>query len=106
MGRIEVTIIQEISTDRFILKCACCGGTGKMSRDHDGRSPYEICSVCGGKGAVMVELDGQLPFVICQCCQGSGEMSRDLDGRSPYVVCEACDGVGAQPITGTMRLMR
>jgi len=106
MGLTSILIIEELGNDKYVLKCACCNGSGEMSRDHDGRSPYEICSVCRGRGVVLVEVNGNLPFVKCACCNGSGEMSRDHDGRGPYTICEVCHGVGAVPITGTMRLIK
>ncbi|NOR46596.1 MAG: hypothetical protein GQ533_00905 [Methanosarcinaceae archaeon] len=106
MGNISIVILEELGNQNYILKCACCNGSGEMSRDHDRRSPYTICSVCNGRGKVLIKLNGSLPFVKCAVCNGIGEMSRDHDGRSPYRICSACLGLGAQPITGSMKLMR
>ena len=106
MSGATITILESVSASRFILRCACCGGSGEMSRDHDGRGPHCTCSVCGGKGVVLVEIDGETPFVKCAMCSGTGEMSRDHDGREPHVICSGCKGVGAQPIAGTMRVIK
>ena len=106
MPSMSITVIEKISTNQFILKCACCNGTGRMARDHDDRSPYVPCTVCNGRGVVLVEIEGSLPFVKCQLCNGSGEQSRDCDNRSPYIICTRCKGVGAQPIAGIMKIIK
>jgi hypothetical protein len=106
MSQVFVTVVEEISSDRFIIKCACCKGSGVMSRDHDQRSPFIPCTVCNGRGLVLVTISGTLPFVQCSLCKGTGEQSRDCDGRSPYIICTRCQGVGAQPLTGTLKLIR
>jgi len=87
-----VIVIQELEGNRFILRCARCKGTGVYS------SP-DPCRVCGGKGAVLVEIDGNTPFVKCARCNGTGVYS------SPDP-CRACKGTGAQPISGTMEIIK
>ncbi len=106
MATYSMTIIEEIISHQFLLKCACCDGSGKMSKDHDGRDHYVPCTVCNGRGVVMVEFDGSLPFVKYALCNGSGEQSKDRDNRSPYIICTMCKGVGTQPVTGDMRMVR
>lgn len=106
MASVTITVIEEISADRFVLKCSCCNGSGSMAKYHDNRGPYVPCTVCNGKGVVLVEIGGSTPFVKCQLCNGTGEQSKYCDNREPYIICTRCKGVGAQPIAGTMRLIK
>ena len=102
----QITIIESINESKHVIKCACCSGSGKMSRDHDNRSPYVTCAVCDGKGIVVVDIvNGSSPFIVCKICKGTGEQSRDLDNKSPYIICKKCYGVGARPIVGEMRVL-
>lgn len=102
----EITIVERINNNKFVLSCACCNGSGKMAKDHDNNSPYVICTVCDGRGVAVVEIiNGSLPFIECPVCKGSGEQSRDLDNRSPYIICKKCLGIGARPIAGEMKIL-
>jgi len=87
-----IMVIKELGNSRYILRCARCNGTGVY------RPPHE-CSNCNGRGVVMVEVDGGLPFVQCARCGGTGVY------RAPYE-CSTCYGTGAQPIKGSMRVVK
>lgn len=98
MGNISTVILEELSDQNYILKCGRCNGSGRNKKD-------EICSFCNGRGKIMVKLEGSLPFVKCAACDGSG----DYLPRHEYSAswnCHACLGVGAQPITGKIRLIK
>ena len=99
----QITILETINETKHILKCACCNGTGKMSRDHDNSSPY---AVCDGKGVAVVDIiNGSSPFIKCSICKGTGEQSRDLDNSGPYIICKKCLGIGARPISGELSIV-
>ena len=97
MENISIIILEELNDQNYILKCARCNGSGKNNK-------YEICSFCNGRGKIMVKLEGSLPFVKCAACDGSGSF---LPGNEYFSgSCTACLGVGAQPITGKIRLIK
>lgn len=51
MGSVSVIIVEELGNNKYILKCARCNETGRMSRDGDGRAPWLVCPACHGVGA-------------------------------------------------------
>ena len=104
MKSVTITVIEEISTNRFILRCARCEGTGRGYDGYGNRST-EPCKVCDGKGVVLVEIDGHMPFVKCARCEGTGR-GYDSYGNRSTEPCKACQGVGAQPISGTMQIIK
>lgn len=106
MSTTTIAIIETITDCKYVIKCACCKGTGRMSRDHDNSSPYVVCKVCDGRGLVLVETTEPVPLAACGLCNGRGEQSRDLDNRAPYIICTKCKGVGARPIAGGMEIIK
>jgi len=86
----HITIIEHVSVDRVIVKCAHCSGTG-IKPTHS-ETP---CPICTGKGAVLLQIDGELPLVVCAFCSGSG--IKPTYSETP---CPQCKGCGAQPIVG------
>ena len=99
MGNVSIVILEELSDQNYILKCIRCNGSGKFTEFHK-------CSFCNGRGKVLVKLNGSLPFVKCGVCDGSGRLPYGHSDRDSDGTCNACLGVGAQPITGTIKLMR
>lgn len=104
MGIVKITIIEEISSNRFIMKCARCDGTGKGYYS-TGKRSNDPCRVCNGKGMVLVEIDGSLPFVPCARCDGTGRGYYSTGKRSTDP-CYLCKGIGAQPISGEMQIIK
>ena len=96
MPQMTITILQQIESNKVIVACALCGGSGNKPR----HSADTACEVCGGKGVALVECTP--PLVSCALCAGSGQRP----GYSAYVACTQCHGVGAQPLTGHMRVLR
>ncbi len=95
MAHITITILEEISSNRFLLECRRCNGTGRYINN----SRYE-CDTCKGRGTLLVEINGNLPFVQCGRCNGKGRYINN----SRYV-CDSCQGSGAQPASGTMTIL-
>lgn len=104
MKSVTITVIEEISSTRFILRCARCEGTGRGYTSFGDRST-NACEVCYGKGLVLVEINGSTPFVQCARCEGTGRGYTFFGDRSTKS-CESCGGVGAQPITGSFTIIR
>ena len=96
MTQVTITIIEEIGDSRYLLKCARCNGTGRYIHN----TTY-ACDTCNGRGTVVVETNGMLPFVKCGRCNGEGRYIHNTS-----YACDSCHGVGAQPATGTMRLIK
>ena len=104
MENISLIILEELNDQNYILKCARCNGSGKYKKGINKNDCYKICSFCNGRGKIMVKLEGSLPFVKCAACDGSGSF---LPGNEYFSgSCTACLGVGAQPITGKIRLIK
>ena len=95
MAYISITILQEISSDRFLLECRRCNGSGRYIHN----SIYE-CDTCKGRGTLLVEINGNLPFVPCNRCDGKG---RNINNT--IYVCDSCQGSGAQPASGSMTVL-
>ena len=99
MENISIIILEELNDQNYILKCTKCNGSGRNKYYNS-----EICSFCNGRGKIMVKLEGSLPFVKCAACDGSGSL---LPGdKYCSISCTACLGVGAQPITGKIKLIK
>ena len=95
-GSVKITIIEQLEPNKVIIKCALCEGSGHRP----GYARDVECKVCTGKGVVLVECDP--PLVKCALCDGSGHRS----GYDRDVACNKCKGVGAQPLTGSMEILR
>jgi len=108
VGSVTVTIVEEISSNRFILKCARCEGTGK-DYQYSNKAVHSTapCSVCNGKGLLLVVINGEIPFVKCARCDGTGRgyLYSNSDERST-APCESCKGIGAQPISGSLQIIK
>lgn len=105
MGRVKISIIEEVGNNIYILKCARCEGTGRAPSSWGGYTT-RICKVCVGKGVVGVEIiDGTPPFVVCSHCEGTGKEPSSWGGYK-IEPCSACGGVGGQPIAGKMRILK
>jgi DnaJ-class molecular chaperone len=103
MTTVKVTIIEEVSSNKFIMKCQRCEGSGCGYNEYSKRSTV-ACKVCNGRGVVLVEVEGNLPFVKCQRCDGTGRGYTDYGKRSTEP-CTYCLGIGAQPVSGTMKII-
>jgi len=112
MGSPIIRIIKEIDSNKFILKCARCKGTGLglwSSGHRRGEHSTEPCKVCTGKGVLLIKIKGQLPFVRCARCDGSGRglfSTGHRRGERSTEPCKACNGAGAQPISGIMSVVK
>ena len=96
MGQVTITIIEQVDSNRVIVKCSLCRGSGRKP----GYSSHVACEICGGKGVVLVQCTP--PLVKCALCVGSGRKP----GYSSHVPCDQCQGIGAQPLTGSMKVLR
>jgi len=92
---IRITIIERITDNRVIVKCAHCKGTGIKTYTE---TP---CPVCNGKGVLLLETDGELPLVVCAFCKGTG-----IKPTYSETSCPQCHGSGAQPIVGRTRIVK
>lgn len=95
-GSVKITIIEQLESNKVIIKCALCDGSGHRS----GYARDVACKVCSGKGVVLVECNP--PLVKCALCDGTGHRS----GYAKDVACNKCKGVGAQPLTGSMEIIK
>lgn len=91
----QITIIEHITDNRFILKCAYCKGTGRKYADDT-----IACPICNGRGVILLEIDCELPLVVCAYCKGAGRKYADDTIR-----CPQCNGSGAQPLVGSARII-
>ena len=89
---ITITIVQNLGSNKYMLRCARCNGTGVYKAPHE-------CSNCNGRGVLLVQVNGEIPFVACARCGGTGVY------KAPYE-CSTCDGTGAQPIRGSMKVLK
>ena len=96
MGRVTITIIEHVESNKVIIGCSLCNGSGRKP----GYSSHVPCSVCSGKGVLLVKCSP--PLVQCALCEGSG----NKPGYSSHVPCSQCHGAGAQPLTGRMEILR
>ena len=93
---IQITIIEHVSDDRVIVRCAHCKGGGV--KPNYSETP---CPVCSGKGVLLLVIDGEFPLVVCAFCKGSG-----IKPNYSETPCPQCKGSGAQPIVGNARILR
>ena len=96
---IQITIIEQISNNEIIVKCARCKGTGRV---WPGDSDSKPCWVCTGKGVLLLQVD-RLPLFECARCKGTG---RIWPGDSDSEECSSCGGAGCQPIAGKMKIIK
>ena len=90
-----ITIIEHVSPNRVVVRCAHCQGTGIKPTYRE--TP---CPVCGGRGVLLLEIHGELPLVACAYCTGTG-----IKPTYRETPCPQCDGAGTQPIVGTATIV-
>jgi len=95
MSKTIITIIQEIDSNKVIVECALCRGSGQRP----GYTSDTPCTVCNGKGVVLVKCTP--PLVKCSLCNGSGHRP----GYTSDTPCKACGGIGGQPLTGEFEIL-
>lgn len=112
ISSITVTIIETIDSNKYVLKCRKCDGSGK-GYDGSRLSSKRVCNVCNGRGVVVVLLNenASTPFVECKVCNGTGRIKTSrpkhiIDLEYTMNTCSYCHGTGAQPICGSMKVLK
>lgn len=102
----NITIIQTLSEQDFVIQCGYCRGRGRKPnrtdqwqiKDYTG----DTCDICNGKGALRVRVVDVL--IPDGRCQGTG--LNQASDTNPVYKCPTCGGIGARSLSGELKIVK